>query len=78
METVADVLGISEFDEDVFDEVVDHIDVTGPNLIRVCFKDGSVKDAAWHDRSRKKSWTPEMRARAAEYARKGHEIKCQG
>lgn len=77
-ETVAEVLGISEFDEDIFDEVVDHIDVTGPNLIRVCFKDGSVKDAAWHDRSRKKSWTPEMRARAAEYARKGHESKCQG
>lgn len=77
-DTVAGVLGLPEFDADIFDEVVDHIDVTGPNLIRVCFKDGSVKDAAWHDRSRKKSWTPEMRARAAEYARKGHESKCQG
>ena len=60
MDTVAKALAIPMFDEDVFDDMVDHIDVTGLNLIRICFKDGTSKDAVWHDRSRKSSWTPEM------------------
>ncbi len=77
MDTVAKALAIPMFDEDVFDDMVDHIDVTGLNLIRICFKDGTSKDAVWHDRSRKSSWTPEMRAKAAEYSRKGRESKWQ-
>lgn len=76
-DTVAVVLGLPEFDADVFEDTVDHIDVTGPNLLRIFFKDGSFRDAEWHDRSRRTSWTPEMRAQAAEYSRKGNSKRWQ-
>ena len=36
----ADVLGISEFDEAVFKERIDHIDVLSASEIVFCFKNG--------------------------------------
>lgn len=77
LQATADALEIPEFDADVFDEAIDHIDVIGPNLLRFVFQDGSAREIAWKDHSRKNSWTPEMKAQAAEYGRKGNKIKWQ-
>lgn len=76
-DTLAELLGLPAFDDDVFEEVVDHIDVTGSNLLRISFTDGSTKDITWHDHSRKDSWTSDKKADAATAARKGHGKRWQ-
>lgn len=62
---------MAEFDEDAFGYQIDHIEVTGPNSLRFITKQGDARDIDWQDASRADSWTPEMKAQAAGYARKG-------
>ena len=38
----------------------------GPNSLRFEFFDGSFSEIAWQDRSRRESWTPEMKQAARE------------
>lgn len=64
MTAAAQVLGLRQFDEDVFSELIDHIDACPDNLLRFIFKDGSSESYTWKDRSRSESWTPEMREAA--------------
>ena len=47
------------------------IEVTGPNSLRFITKQGDARDIDWQAASRADSWTPEMKAQAAGYARKG-------
>lgn len=62
----AEVLGIGEYDAAVIDAQIDRIEVPEDNRLRFVFKDGSVIERTWADRSRRESWTPEMRQAAAE------------
>ena len=66
MTATAEVLGLRQFDEDVFSELIDHIDACPDNLLRFVFKDGSSESYVWKDRSRSESWTPEMRKKAGQ------------
>lgn len=58
----SEILGLTEFDEEVFAEKIDHIDACPDNLLRFVFFDGTEVEYIWKDRSRAESWTPEMRA----------------
>lgn len=66
----ASVLGMDDFNPDVFSELVDHIEVPKDNVLVFYFKDGRCEERIWEDRSRSMSWTPEMREKARESARR--------
>ncbi|MBR6029691.1 MAG: recombinase family protein [Clostridia bacterium] len=65
-------LGIDTWLPDVFRNRVDYMVAAGPNTIEMHMLDGSIRAIEWQDHSRRDSWTPEMRAKAAENARKRH------
>ena len=60
----ADVLGIPEFDADVFEKKINKITVPEANRLIYHFKDGHTVEMVWKDRSRSESWTPEKREQA--------------
>ena len=62
--TVADVLGTPYFDENIFEEKIEKIVVPKNNSLMFVFKDGQTVERTWKDRSRKESWTPEMKEQA--------------
>jgi len=64
MTMTADVMRFSAFDEKRFKDQVDHILVPAPNKVIFTFKDGHVIKTAWQNRSRRDSWTDEMRRAA--------------
>lgn len=57
----ATALGHPEFDAEIFEKRVIYIDACPGNLLRFHFCDGNEKGLIWKDRSRRESWTPEMR-----------------
>jgi DNA invertase Pin-like site-specific DNA recombinase len=59
-----EILGMDEFDETLFKERILEIKVTAANVISFLFKDGSEIESAWNDRSRRESWTDEMKEAA--------------
>ena len=69
---VCDLFGWNSFDEVAFREAVDHITALYPNELIFHLKDGTERKTEWQHESRAKSWTPEMRAQAAEHARRRH------
>jgi hypothetical protein len=72
------VLGIDDYDAIVFTALIDRIEVPEDNHLRFVFKDGRIEERQWADRSRRESWTPEMRQAAAERGRKQRrEKQCQ-
>jgi len=73
----AEVLGLGDYDVAVFAAQVDRIEVPEDNRLRFIFKDGGVTERNWADRSRRESWTPEMRQAAAERSRKRRKTQCQ-
>ena len=73
----AAILDTDSFDEKVFTERVDFITAMPDNLLKFHFKDGHTDCRTWTDRSRRESWTPEMRRAAAERTRQRSEKQCQ-
>jgi DNA invertase Pin-like site-specific DNA recombinase len=70
------VLGLRDFDESVFIEEIASIIAADNNTLRFVFKDGGEVSEKWTDKSRRDSWTPEMRetARQREIIRRRSEI----
>lgn len=64
----ATALGLLEFDAEIFEEQVISINACPGNLLRFHFYDGSEKELTWKGRSRRESWTPEMRETARQKA----------
>ena len=74
----AEVLGIGEYNSTVFDTLIERIEVPEDNHLRFIFKDGRADTCTWADRSRRESWTPEMRQAAAERTRsQRRKTQCQ-
>ena len=74
----AEVFGIDNYDAAVFCDQINRIDVPEDNRLRFFFKDGSVIERTWADRSRRESWTPEMRQAAAKRTqRQRRKNQCQ-
>ena len=55
------VLGLRQFDPDIFEKRITHIEVLPDNLLRYVFTDGTMETFQWKDRSRSESWPTEMR-----------------
>lgn len=68
-----EALGISEFDEELFQSKVQQIMIPAPNRIRFIFHNSTAKTVEWQDRSRSESWTEDMRKIAGERSKKWHE-----
>lgn len=70
-----EILGLTQFNEEVFCHRILQIQVTGPNQLVFIFKDGHSEFREWKDRSRSESWNEEARRQASqrskEYIRKG-------
>ena len=63
---IASVLGIDEFDDDVFTERIDHIDVAGKDHYTFHYTDGTTSSHTWRPNLKKSSWTPAKKAAWAE------------
>ena len=74
----AEVLATDDYDAAAFITQIDYIEVPEDNHLRFVFKDGKIEERQWADRSRRESWTPEMRQEAAARRRKKRRTKpCQ-
>lgn len=62
--SASEVLGLTVFNDEVFLSNIEHIDAFEDNLLRFVFQNGNVITYRWQDRSRKESWTDEMREAA--------------
>ncbi len=65
----AEVLDTGDYSSTLFDTLIERIEVPEDNHLRFIFRDGSIVERTWADRSRRESWTPEMRQAAAERTR---------
>lgn len=65
MEASAKVLGIPEFDEELFFDKVESITVQGVHELLFCLHDGTEVIQHWEHTAQKASWTPERKARHA-------------
>jgi DNA invertase Pin-like site-specific DNA recombinase len=70
-EKCAEVLGLVEYDSTVCAAKVAAITVPDDGILVFSFKDGSERMVTWENRSRRESWTDEMRQTAREHALKG-------
>ncbi len=68
----AEVLGMVDFDEALFQSRIKHMRVPEANKIVYIFRDGYEVEAVWQDRSRKSSWTDEAKQKAQERALDRH------
>jgi hypothetical protein len=68
MAVCCDVLELAEFDERVFTERISGIRVTAPNELLFLLADGHAEARVWKDRSRRDSWTNEMKEAARQRA----------
>ncbi len=66
-EACTTVLGLAEFDETVFSEQIDHIEIPAPNEMVFYFKDGRIIPHRWESTMRKDCWTDERRAAKGRY-----------
>ena len=71
METTAKALGQTSFDAEAFASKVASITARNSGTLAYCFKDGNEKILTWEHKSRKDSWTNEMKLSAKENGRKG-------
>ena len=60
----AEVLGMDDFNADAFLGKITAVRVEKDNILVFCFKDGTETVKRWQDRSRRESWTEEMKAAA--------------
>jgi hypothetical protein len=60
----ADVLGIAAFNDQLFGQKIVHITVPKRNALDFHLADGKTVRRTWDDRSRRDSWTSEMREQA--------------
>ena len=63
-QTTAEALGIPTFNPSEVERLIERIVIPKPNHILYYFKDGRTVEKVWKDRSRRESWTPEMREKA--------------
>lgn len=70
MKAATDALGLSEYSAGAFTRQIDTITPYEGNRLVFCFTDGTQKEIIWKDRSRAESWTPEMREKARECAKR--------
>ncbi len=63
-QVTSEVLELCKFDETILYEKIEKIIVPEFNKLKFVFKDGHVVEKTWKDKSRKDSWTPQMKENA--------------
>ena len=66
-EACAVVMGLDTFDEIIFSEQIDRIEIPAPNEMIFYFKDGHIVPHHWESTMRKDCWTDERRAAKGRY-----------
>ena len=76
----AEALGLTVFDETIFADKVAEIRVPSPDKLVFVFRDGRRAEVSWQNRSRRESWTEEMKqtAREREFQRQQKIIEEKG
>lgn len=67
---VADVLELPCYEAPEIEAQIDHIEVPADNHLTFFLKNGHIEERIWKDRSRRESWTPEMKEKARQNAMK--------
>jgi len=75
IEKTCEVLGLDALDETVLRERIAGIDVPRENVLIYHFRDGTSRTVEWQYRSRRESWTPEMKEKARKKAKAYYETK---
>lgn len=70
-EKCAEALGLANYDAETFRARVASITIPDDGVLAFTFKDGSQRIVTWENRSRRESWTDEMKQAARELALKG-------
>lgn len=65
-----EVLGLAEFQPEVFTERVQRVEIIGKDMMRFCFTDGSTENIRWRTDGYTRCWTPERRS--------AHAVCCGG
>lgn len=60
----AEVLGVAEFNAEIFAEQIENIDICTNCVVKFHFKDSHEETKHWQVRSRSESWTAEMKEKA--------------
>lgn len=78
----SEVLGLSEFQPEVFTERVQRVEIIGKDMMRFCFTDGTTQDVHWQTDGYTRCWTQERRATHAAFMRtenaKRKEVRSRG
>ncbi len=61
---------MDNFDETLFNEKIEHIEICDSNILKFVFRDGEVIQRTWEHKPRSESWDEEARQRARERALK--------
>jgi DNA invertase Pin-like site-specific DNA recombinase len=69
-EKCAEVLGLTEYDAAIFQKTIAAISVPTDGVLVFNFKNGTRRTVTWENRSRRESWTDEMKQTAREQALK--------
>lgn len=67
-QVTTDALGLSTFEPDAVTTLIHHIEAPEPNRLIYILKDGSAVEREWQDRTRRDSWSDEMKQAARERA----------
>lgn len=78
IEKTCEVLDIAELDETILHECIKKIIVPSKNTLLYVFNEGTEKRVEWQHRSRRESWTPEMKEAARQRAIAQHRKKKEG
>jgi len=63
---VTEVLGLTKFDETVFEQKIKEIQAIDSNLLVFVFRDGQTVQKEWQNKSRSESWNEKARQQARE------------
>lgn len=72
---IGTALGMAKWDPATFTMQVAYLVAAESNTIELHLKDGTVRLLEWQDRSRRESWTPEMKEKARQAALEQHQKK---
>ena len=75
MRMACDLLGWNSFDEETFRQAVYHVTAVYPHTLIFHLRDGREERLEWQNRSRAESWTPEMKEKARQAARRKNDGK---
>ena len=73
----AEILGVTGFDRETLTKQIKEIRVPKHYCLVYAFRDGHTEEVAWQHKSRRESWTPEMKQKARENARRQAERRKQ-